>query len=138
MKKRITSALLVSSLSVALGTSCLAQSPFNSCSAAFVGGRMVVDAYTPAGKCQLPATATGTLTVQTVALTPTSGKAVDPIDFRVAIRDKSTGTLHQFSNETYRKVPVERVLSRCKKGDRIVLLTIDDRYALPHNEILVR
>ncbi|MEZ0541319.1 hypothetical protein [Fibrella arboris] len=123
---------------VGLGTSAQAQQPFTNCSAAFVGKKMVVDTYTPAGKCQLAAAATGTLTVQTVALSTTESKAVDPIDFKVAIRDKATGTLHLYSEETYRRVPVENVLARCKKGDQIVLLTVDTRYALPHNEILVQ
>ncbi|HEY0109361.1 MAG TPA: hypothetical protein VGB67_07000, partial [Fibrella sp.] len=59
-------------------------------------------------------------------------------DFKVAIRDKATGTLHMYSNDTFRQVPVQRVLSTCKKGDQIVLLTVDKRYALPHNEIVVQ
>jgi len=138
MKKSLSYALLLTGVSVALGTSCLAQASFNNCSAAFVGSKMVVDAYTPTGTCQLPASAMGTLTVQTVDLSATKSKAVRPIDFKLAIRDKETGTLRQYSNETYRKVPVQNVLVHCKKGDKIVLLTVDDRYALPHNEILVR
>ncbi|MEZ0484638.1 hypothetical protein [Fibrella aquatica] len=138
MNKLLSSALLLTSLGIGLSTSCRAQDSFNNCSAAFVGEKMVVTAYTPTGTCQLPANATGTLTVQTVSLSATESKAIDKIDFRVAIRDKSTGTLHQYSNETYREVPVQRVLARCKKGDQIVLLTVDDRYALPHNEILVK
>lgn len=136
MKPFVVSLLLT--ITNLLGTSCRAQQSFNSCSAAFVGDKMVVDAYTPKGKCRLSPAATGTLTVQTVDLSPTKSKAVDKIDFKVAIRDKATGTLHQYSNETYRQVPVQQVLARCKKGDQIVLLTVDDRYALPHNEILVQ
>lgn len=130
--------ILLLMASVALGTSAYSQQTFTSCSAAFVGDKMVVDAYTPTGKCQLATTATGTLTVQTVDLSPTASRAIDRIDFKVAIRDTSTGTLHLYSEETYRQVPVQQVLARCKKGDRIVLLTVDNRYALPHNEILVK
>lgn len=121
-----------------LGTSALAQGTFTNCSAAFVDRKMVVDTYSPTGKCLLATTATGDLTVQTVQLSGADSKAIDKIDFKVAIRDKTTGTLHLFSNETYRQIPVQRVLASCKKGDHIVLLTLDNRYALPHNEIQIR
>lgn len=107
------------------------------CSAAFVEGKMVVNEYTPNGRCQLPAKAMGTLTVQTVALTPTDAKALGKIGFKVAIRDKASGTLRMFSGDTFRQLPVQRVLAHCRKGDRVVLLTTQKRYALPHNEILI-
>jgi len=120
-----------------LSTLSLAQESFNSCSAAFISGKMIVDEYSTKGRCRLAATATGELTVQTVDLSPTESKALDKIDFKVAIRDKTTGTLHLYSGETFRQVSVQQVLVRCKKGDHIVLLTVDSRYALPHNEILI-
>ena len=120
-----------------LSTLSFAQDSFNSCSAAFVGGKLIVDEYSPRGRCRLTTTTTGELTVHTVDLSPTETKALDKIDFKVAIRDKATGTLHLYSDETFRRVPVQRVLARCKKGDHIVLLMIDGRYSLPHNEILV-
>lgn len=135
MKQRTFFSLITA---VCLGTSAPAQQAFTNCSAAFVGDRMLVDTYSPKGKCTLATTASGTLTVQTVVLSTTESKAIDPIDFKVAIRDKSTGTLHLYSKKTYRQVPVQHVLARCKKGDQIVLLTVGRRYALPHNEILVQ
>jgi hypothetical protein len=122
----------------ALATLSRAQGSFNSCSAAFVGNRMVVNEYSTKGQCRLLPTAKGELSVQTVDLSPTESKAVDKIDFKVAIRDKTTGTLMMYSGETFRQVPVQQVLAKCKKGDYIVLLTVDNRYALPHNEILVQ
>lgn len=115
-----------------------AQKPFNNCVAAFVGSKMVVNEYSPKGQCRLSATAIGDLSVQTVDLSPTESKAVDKIDFKVAIRDKATGTLLMYSGETFRQIRVQDVLARCQKGDHIVLLTMDNKYALPHNEILVQ
>lgn len=97
-----------------------------------------MDEYSPKGKCVLPATATGKLTVCTVDLSPTTSKIVDRIPFRVAIRDKNTKTLLAFSSEEVKQVDVKTVLAKCKKGDHIVLLTVDDTYAMPHNEILVQ
>jgi hypothetical protein len=115
-----------------------AQKPFTNCAAAFVGNKMVVNEYSPKGKCRLSATSTGELSVQTVELSASESKAVDKIDFKVAIRDSATGTLTMFSAETFRQVPVQQVLTKCKQGDHIVLLTMDNQYALPHNEILVQ
>jgi hypothetical protein len=43
-----------------------------------------------------------------------------------------------YSNKTYQEVDIKPLLAKCKPGDAIVLLTLDDRYALPHNEILVK
>lgn len=114
------------------------QQPFSNCSAAFLGSRMIVNLYQPTGQCCLSPTAKGELTVKTVALTPTKTKPLNKIPFTVAIRDKATNTLHMYSRKPACQVPVERVLASCKKGDNIVLLTMSNRYALPHNEILVK
>ncbi|MBC3788562.1 hypothetical protein [Spirosoma utsteinense] len=118
-------------------TASRAQQPFSHCSAAFVSSKLIVDTYSPKGRCRLPASTTGLLTVQTVTMMLTKTKAGNQIGFKIAIRDKATGTLHLFSGKTYRQLPVQDVLATCKKGDRIVLLTEDRQYALPHNEIIV-
>lgn len=117
---------------------CVGQQAFTNCAAAFVGSKMVVNEYTPKGTCRLPATATGELSVSTVDLSPTESKAVDRIAFKIAIRDNATKTLVLFSKEEFKQVPVQKVLAKCRKGDRIVLLTLDKSYSLPHNEILVQ
>lgn len=109
------------------------------CSAAFLGNKMIVDQYTKTGyKNEISLKATGDLTVNTVDLSPTESKAVDKIPFKVAIKEKDTQTITLFSKEDFMKVDVQKVLSQCKKGDQIVLLTLDKQYALPHNEILVK
>lgn len=115
-----------------------AQNQFNNCSAAFLDQKMVVDEYSPSGKCVLPASATGELTVCTAELSPEKSVPVDRIDFKIAIRDKNTGTLMMYSGDTYQKIEVKQVLARCKPGDHIVLITMKDEFALPHNEILVQ
>jgi len=109
------------------------------CSAAFLGNKMIVDQYTKTGyKNEISLKATGDLTVNIVDLSPTESKAVDKIPFEVAIKEKDTQTITLFSKEDFMKVDVQKVLSQCKKGDQIVLLTLDKQYALPHNEILVK
>jgi len=113
------------------------QKAFIDCSAAFLDNKIVVDEYTTKGKCVLPVTAIGKLTVCTADLSPTESKAKDKISFRIAIRDKNTKTLVMFSDEVFSQINIEDVLKKCSKGDQIVLLTIDSQYALPHNEIQV-
>ena len=114
------------------------QNHFNNCTAAFLGQKIIVDQYTTEGKCVLPLTATGKLTVCTADLSPDRSTAKDKIAFKIAIRDKNTGTLVMYSGDTYRKIDIQKVLAQCSPGDRIVLLTMDREYALPHNEILVQ
>ncbi len=113
------------------------QKLFQSCTAAFLNNKIVVDDYSPQGKCGVAATATGRLTVCTADLSLTSSVAVDKIVFKIAIRDQNTKTLVMYSNEDFQQVDIQRVLSKCRQGDHIVLLTLDSQYALPHNEILV-
>ncbi|WP_460948676.1 hypothetical protein [Spirosoma daeguense] len=135
--KKISQLLIAISCGLLSNVS-LAQQTFNNCSAAFLGQKMVVDRYTPAGKCSVASTAKGELTVNTVNLSPTENKAVDRIPFTVAIRDKNTKTLVMYGQEAVKQIPIERVLTKCRKGDHIVLITTNNQYALPHNEILVR
>lgn len=125
-------------LSLVVSTLSLAQHKFSSCSAAFLDNKMVVNEYTDKGKCIIPASAKGQLSVCTANLSPKESIPVDKLMFKVAIRDKSTKTMVMFSNENYKQVDIQKVLSKCKKGDHIVLLTTSDEYALPHNEILVQ
>ena len=125
-------------LTFALAAPAFAQTPFNNCTGAFLNGRLVVDEYSPSGKCVLAQSATGRLTVCTAELSPTESRPVDAIPFKIALRDQATKTLVMFSDENYREIDVQAVLGRCRPGDHIVLLTLDNRYALPHNEILVK
>ena len=115
-----------------------AQNNFNNCAAAFLNNKMVVNEYSTMGKCVVSATATGELSLSTVDLSPTESKAVDRIGFKIAIRDQNTKTLTMFAGEDFKQVDIQKVLAKCKKGDHIVLLTLDAQYALPHNEMLVQ
>ncbi|GAB4018040.1 hypothetical protein [Spirosoma koreense] len=117
---------------------CLAQHPFSTCSAAFLSRKMLVSEYTPQGKCIVPTNATGELTVNAVALSTTANKALNRIPFTIAIRDRDSRTLTQYSEKAVKQVAIQTVLANCRKGDHIVLLTRNKQYSLPHNEILVR
>lgn len=115
-----------------------AQEAFSSCTAAFLDKKMIVDEYSPTGKCVLSQKATGMLTVCTADLNENGGTAVEKIKFKVAIRNGNSKTLIMFSEKTYEEIHLSAVLKKCQKGDAIVLITLNDQYALPHNEILIQ
>ena len=116
----------------------IAQKSFNNCSAAFLDNKMIVDDYSDRGQCKIAANAKGMLSVCTANLSPTESIPVDKISFMVAIRDHNTKTLVMYSAKSFKQLNIQKVLSQCKVGDGIVLLTQDKQYALPHNEILVQ
>lgn len=114
------------------------QEQFTNCTAAFLDQKMVVDQYTPDGKCVLSHSASGELTVCTADLSPERSVAKDKVGFKIAIRDKNTGTITMFADDTFRKIDIQKVMTQCRPGDHIVLITTSREYALPHNEILVQ
>jgi hypothetical protein len=128
--------LLIGFLLMCSGIS-FGQKVFSHCSAAFLNNKMVVTEYSTKGKHVIGSNAHGILTVCTAELGPTSAKAIERIVFKIAIRDKVTKTLVMFSDETFRQISIEHVLKKCAKGDHIVLMTLDNQYALPYNEMLV-
>jgi Zn finger protein HypA/HybF involved in hydrogenase expression len=135
MKKQ--KSIIVILLTILLSHFGFGQNNFTNCSAAFLNSKMIVNEYSPSGKCTVSITEKGDLTVNTVQLSTTESKAIEPIMFQIAIRNKETGTLMLVSKEKIKKIEIEKVLEKCKKGDHIIVLTVNDEYALPHNEILV-
>lgn len=133
MKKQ----LLLAAVGLLFSGICFGQHSFNNCSAAFLNNKMVVDTYANTGKCRLTSAASGELTVQTVNLSKTESKGVCKLPFSVAVRDRETKTLLLVTKQKVKQIDVQKVLKKCKKGDRIVVMTHDAQYALPHNEIEV-
>ncbi len=131
---RLILLLLCSSLS----TFSFSQNTFNNCTAAFLDNKLVVNEYSPKGKCALDSTAQGTLTVNPATFDNNVWTANAAAEFMVAIRDGNTGTICMFSDKKYKKVDISQVISKCRKGDHIILMTMDNQLALPHNEILIQ
>jgi hypothetical protein len=102
-----------------------------------VNKKLLVDDYSPSGKCVLNSTASGDLTVNTATFDNNQWLAGKKIAFKIIIRDGLTKTLWSYSGATYEAVGIKEVLSKCKKGDSILISLIKDQYALPHNEILI-
>ncbi|MCO6477682.1 MAG: hypothetical protein J5I94_13710 [Phaeodactylibacter sp.] len=140
------STLLFICISLSSGAQSLGLFPFldirpatnyHDCAAIFFEGEMLADEYSPEGKCKLEAGRKGTLTVATVNL---SGSAVVPVEniaFKVAIKNNRTNTIWMYSEKASQEVQLEDILKKCEPGDRIIIMTVDQRYSLPHHEVEV-
>ncbi|MDX2247134.1 MAG: hypothetical protein SF052_10180 [Bacteroidia bacterium] len=115
-----------------------AQPDFNNCAAAFLGQKRMVNEYTTTGFCEVNQSEKGLLSVCQISLNEDGDIKGRETEFMVAIRDGATQTYWMFSAESYKKIAIEKILSRCKPGDKIVLMTRDREWALPHAEITVK
>ena len=135
MKKKYLCVIAI--LIVSFDNNLMAQSKFNNCSAIFLNQKMVVNDYSPEGKCVVSEASKGKLTVSTATFDNNQWYAGDKIAFKITIRDGKTKTLWSYSDKTFKEIDMEKVLSKCQKGDYILVSVIEDQYSLPHNEILV-
>ena len=108
---------------------------YKDCVAILYKGKMLVDDYSPKGKCKLEQGMTGALTLATVELSDDGAKPIKNIAFKIAIRNSRTNTIWMYSDETTKEVQLEDVLKKCEQNDRIIIMTVDQQYALPHPEI---
>lgn len=114
------------------------ESDFNNCSAIFLNDKMLVNQYSPEGKCTITTSSTGKLSMHPVELLE-DGRAIPKGDirFKVAIRGLPGNSLMLWSERTYTEIELSKILPACKKGESIVLLTLEREWAVPHNEILI-
>jgi hypothetical protein len=118
------------------------QESFSNCSAVFLNSQMIVEEYSASAKAKISKDAAGWISAGTVNMGDV-GKGEKTFDisekfeFGVAIKDANTGTIMLFSPKQYKKVEAEKVLAKCRKGDSIIIMTTNNAFALPHNEILV-
>lgn len=108
---------------------------YQNCAAIIFNGEMLVDDYSPRGTCQIDQNKRGTIKVSTVELSNDGAEPKKDIAFQIAIRNTATNTLWMYSKKPMRNVNYEDILAKCQPGDKIVFMTVDQEYALPHNEI---
>ena len=108
---------------------------YKDCAAILYKGNLLVNEYSPRGKCKLEEGMSGTLTVATVNLSDGGGAPIKNIGFKVAIKNGRTHTIWMYSEKTLQEVQLEDILKKCERGDRILFMTVDQKYSLPHNEI---
>ncbi len=110
---------------------------YKECAAILFDGKMLVDDYSPQGKCKVSAGTKGKLTVSEVQLGCQSAKPLKGVGFRVAIKNDRTNTLWMYSPKVLFEVNIQEVLKKCEQGDSILIMTEDQKYSLPHHVIEV-
>lgn len=108
---------------------------YSDCAAIFFKGEMLVDEYSPSGKCKLEQGMEGTLSLSAVELNDLGGKPTKKLSFQIAIKNPKTNTLYMYSDKVFESVQLEDILKKCTVGDHIIFLTTDQRYNLAHHEI---
>ncbi len=116
----------------------LAQSDFSECAAVYLDDAMIITEYSPDGVSKVSLSDEGTLQLRVVRAPEgtwrVSGSAQE---FRVAIRDKKTGTLVMFGDKTYRRLELSEVLAKCNSGDHILVLSTNRKLGITGAEISV-
>lgn len=115
----------------------LSGEAFSECAAIFFKGEMLVNEYSPNGACTIIKGNKGMITLSTVELIDNGGRSIKNLPFKIAIKDHKTNTIVMYSDKKYEEIMIEDILPRCRKGDKILIMTLDSSYALPHNEIEV-
>ena len=111
---------------------------YKDCAAIIYRGNLLVNEYSPKGICKLEGGMEGTLSVAAVKMSEAGASPTKKIGFKVAIKNARTNTLWMFSEETLQEVLIEDLLEKCEPEDRIIIMTVDQQYSLPHHEIEVR
>lgn len=113
------------------------ENDFTECAAIFYEDKMLVDDYSPEGKCKLEQGMRGTLKVCTVNLSENGAVATENIAFKIAIKNAKTNTLWYYSDKAVYDVKSEDILDRCRENDKIIFMIVDRKYSLPHHEMEV-
>ncbi|MCP9766385.1 hypothetical protein EGI22_00605 [Lacihabitans sp. LS3-19] len=123
-------------LFILAGKLVFAQDHFSNCSAVFLEDKMIVEEYSKNAKCKIAKDTKGWISAGTVSLGE-KAEITSKFAFGIAIKDAETGTITMFSPKIFKKIEAEKVLAKCKRGDSVIIMTTDDEYSLPHNELLV-
>jgi len=109
-----------------------------SCSVVCLNDSWIPESYNVGAKCAIKYESSGIISVhETDEITAKKDyNRADFIPFKVAIYKKKIGTLVLFSEESYIRLDVQKVLAQCQKGDQImVILDNTEKYSLPHHRI---
>jgi len=117
-------------------SSSIDQNLYNECLAIMHDGQMLVDEYSPRGKCVISKNATGSYRVSAIELSDNSPVVEkEQASFMVGIRDSRTNTIWMLTKEPVLKINIEDAIAKCGKEDQIMLMTVDQKYSLSHHVI---
>ena len=117
------------------GCASKAAKPYSNCAAVYLNNNMLVNDFSPEGICKVEQGMKGKLQVSTVYFSMDAAQPFTNVGFKVAIKNEKTNTLWMFSDQTFHEIELEKILAKCNQGDKIMLLTVDQQFSLPHHEI---
>ena len=110
------------------------QGDFETCAALYIDGKQAVDEYSPRGIIRVAPDAKGLLMVK--AWTE-QGPEGEPLRFQVALQNGKTNTLALLNPSSVTKLELAPLLAQVNQGDKLLILTEDHQYSLPHHEIQI-
>ena len=113
------------------------EEPFSEYSAILLDGSPLFDKNNPNRPLQLSPEATGTLSFFTLNSSVYWQIPKQSIGFKLAIKDAKTNTLWMYSEKPLYEVDLSDLLLKCEEGDRLIFMTVDQKYRLPQNEVML-
>lgn len=114
------------------------QNDFSDCAAIFYKDTMLAEKFERGKEFVLDQGMTGKLSVSAIRFSGcNSAEAVKKIPFKIAIKDSKSHTIWMFSDDTFYEVELKNILKRCNHDDKIIFMTVDKKYSLSQNEIVV-
>ena len=113
------------------------ETPYAEYSAILLDGKPLADKEYPNRSIQLDPKATGILSVATLTSSSIWPVPQQPVGFKLVIKKGKTNSLWMYAEETLYEVDLNDVLPKCEEGDRLIFMTVDKKYHLPHHEILL-
>lgn len=111
-----------------------------SCSVVCLDDRWIPESYNVGAKTIINYESEGVISVhETNAVSDRDNyNREDFISFKVAIFKDKYDTMISYSDKSYEKVDVQKVLSQCERGDEIIIILDDpDKFSLPHHRIKI-
>ncbi|MEL6649972.1 MAG: hypothetical protein AAFQ87_04120 [Bacteroidota bacterium] len=130
--------LIIFFIGLCFGASLWAQGDFSTCAAVYLNDNMLISEYSPRGESKVSLNAQGQLRLRKIVAPKDKWEVSGPSqEFRVAIKDKQTGSLVMLDDRRYRSLELSEILAFCEAGDKIMILATDRSLGIPGSEILV-
>ncbi len=103
--------------------------------AILLDGTPVVKRWSTDEELALSTGATGVLSVATIDRMGDKFDPINPVGFKLAIKNHRTNALWMYSNELIYDLDIKEVIKECEPGDQLIFITVDKKYQLPRHEL---
>lgn len=110
------------------------ETPHQECTAIMYGDLPLEKSEQPV---RIKPDAKGVFSLATVSMSEAGTVPVDPVSFRVAIKDAKTQTIWMPTDQVYQDVDLEKLLPFCSNGDELIFMPVDRRFGLLQRTVVV-